>query len=71
MDRFNEDPSLRFQLDIPDMDVERGYRLWADTYDDFHNPLIAVEGPIIRRLILFHPAAHLTLRAGQVAMHAI
>jgi len=51
VDRFNEDPSLRFQLDIPDMDVERGYRLWADTYDDFHNPLIAVEGPIIRRLI--------------------
>jgi hypothetical protein len=39
VDRFNQDPSLRFQLDIPDMDVESGYRLWADTYDDFHNPL--------------------------------
>jgi len=50
-DRFSEDSSLRFQLDIPDMDVESGYGLWADTYDDFHNPLIAVEGPIVRQLI--------------------
>lgn len=49
--RFNEDPSLKFQLDIPDMDVENGYRLWAGTYDDFHNPLIAIEEPIVRRLI--------------------
>ena len=49
--RFSEDSSLRFQLDIPDMDVESGYGLWAYTYDDFHNPLIAVEGPIIRQLI--------------------
>jgi ubiquinone/menaquinone biosynthesis C-methylase UbiE len=49
--RFNEDQSLKFQLDIPNMDVESGFRLWADTYDDFHNPLIALEEPIIRRLI--------------------
>ena len=49
--RFNEDPSLKFQLDIPNMDVESGYRLWADTYDDLHNPLIAIEEPIVRRLI--------------------
>ena len=49
--RFSENSSLRFQLDIPDMDVESGYGLWADTCDDFHNPLIAVEGPIIRQLI--------------------
>ncbi len=49
--RFSEDPSLSFQLDIPDMDVESGYRLWADTYDDLHNPLIAIEEPIIRALI--------------------
>jgi SAM-dependent methyltransferase len=49
--RFSEDPSLNFQLDIPDMDVESGYRLWADTYDDFHNPLIVIEEPIIRALI--------------------
>ena len=49
--RFNDDPSLKFQLDIPNMDVESGYRLWADTYDDLHNPLISVEEPIIRRLI--------------------
>jgi len=49
--RFSEDPSLKFQLDIPNMDVESGYRLWADTYDDLHNPLIAIEEPIIRRLI--------------------
>jgi ubiquinone/menaquinone biosynthesis C-methylase UbiE len=49
--RFEEDPTLRFQLDIPNMDVESGYRLWADTYDDFHNPLISVEEPIMRGLI--------------------
>src|SRR5215469_17041472 len=49
--RFSENSSLRFQLDIPNMDVESGYGLWADTCDDFHNPLIAVEGPIIRQLI--------------------
>jgi len=49
--RFNEEPSLKFQLDIPDMDVAGGYRLWADTYDDLHNPLIAIEQPIIQRLL--------------------
>jgi ubiquinone/menaquinone biosynthesis C-methylase UbiE len=49
--RFNDDPSLSFQLDIPDMDVESGYRLWADTYDDFNNPLISIEEPMIRQLI--------------------
>ena len=49
--RFHEDPSLRFLLDIPNMDVESGYRLWADTYDDFHNPLIAIEEPLIRELV--------------------
>ena len=49
--RFNDDPALKFQLDIPDMDVSSGYRLWADTYDDFHNPLIAIEEPIIRKLV--------------------
>jgi ubiquinone/menaquinone biosynthesis C-methylase UbiE len=49
--RFNEEPSLKFQLDIPDMDVTSGYRLWADTYDDFHNPLIALEQPLIQRLL--------------------
>jgi ubiquinone/menaquinone biosynthesis C-methylase UbiE len=49
--RFAEDPSLKFQLDIPHMDVESGYHLWADTYDDFHNPLISVEEPIIRRMV--------------------
>jgi ubiquinone/menaquinone biosynthesis C-methylase UbiE len=49
--RFKDDPSLHFQLDIPDMNVESGYRLWANTYEDLHNPLIAVEEPIIRALI--------------------
>ncbi|HYK65034.1 MAG TPA: methyltransferase domain-containing protein [Patescibacteria group bacterium] len=49
--RFAEDPSLSFQLDIPNMDVESGYQLWADTYDDLHNPLISVEEPIICRLL--------------------
>jgi ubiquinone/menaquinone biosynthesis C-methylase UbiE len=49
--RFSEDPTLRFQLDIPDMDVPSGYRLWADTYDDFHNPLIEIEEPIVRRML--------------------
>jgi ubiquinone/menaquinone biosynthesis C-methylase UbiE len=49
--RLAEDATLKFQLDIPNMDVESGYRLWAETYDDFHNPLISIEEPIIRRLI--------------------
>lgn len=49
--RFDEDQALKFQLEIPNMDAESGYRLWADTYDDLHNPLISVEEPIIRRLI--------------------
>jgi ubiquinone/menaquinone biosynthesis C-methylase UbiE len=38
-------------LDIPDMEVESGYELWAHTYDDFHNPLIAAEQPAIERLL--------------------
>lgn len=53
--RFSEDQSLKFQLDIPNMDVETGYRLWADTYDDLHNPLISVEEPIVRRMIASIP----------------
>jgi hypothetical protein len=71
VDRFNEDPSLRFQLDIPGMDVESGYRLWADTYDDLRNPLIAVEGPIIRQLIdRIPPGRALDAACGLVAMRA-
>jgi ubiquinone/menaquinone biosynthesis C-methylase UbiE len=54
--RFTEDPSLNFQLDIPDMEVESGYALWADTYDNFPNPLINVEEPIIRALLERVPA---------------
>lgn len=54
--RFTEDPSLNFQLDIPDMEVESGYALWADTYDNFPNPLINVEEPIIRALLERMPA---------------
>lgn len=54
--RFTEDPSLNFQLDIPDMEVESGYALWADTYDNFANPLINVEEPIIRALLERIPA---------------
>jgi len=49
--RFSEEPALKFQLDIPDLDVMSGYRLWADTYDDLHNPLIAIEQPIIQKMI--------------------
>ncbi|HSR57186.1 MAG TPA: class I SAM-dependent methyltransferase [Candidatus Binataceae bacterium] len=54
--RLTEDPSLNFQLDIPDMEVESGYALWADTYDNFPNPLINVEEPIIRALLERMPA---------------
>jgi ubiquinone/menaquinone biosynthesis C-methylase UbiE len=56
VNRFHEESSLKFQLDIPNMDVEDGYRLWADTYDDFHNPLITIEEPIIEHLIDSIPA---------------
>ena len=63
--RFYDDASLKFQLDVPNMDVESGYRLWAGTYDDFHNPLISVEQPIISRLIdSIHPGRALDAACG-------
>jgi ubiquinone/menaquinone biosynthesis C-methylase UbiE len=48
---FAEDAALRFELDIPDMEAGSGYELWADTYDDLHNPLIAIEQPEIDRIL--------------------
>lgn len=42
---------LHFEIDIPDMEVRSGYELWAETYDDLHNPLIAVEEPVIDRVL--------------------
>jgi ubiquinone/menaquinone biosynthesis C-methylase UbiE len=48
---YSADAALRFELDIPDMAAESGYELWADTYDDLHNPLIIIEQPAIERLL--------------------
>ncbi len=31
--------------------TQEGYRLWADHYDDYPNPLIAVEAPIVEQLL--------------------
>ena len=53
---YAADAALRFELDIPDMAAESGYELWADTYDDLHNPLIAIEQPTIERLLGDIPA---------------
>jgi SAM-dependent methyltransferase len=49
--RFSDDPALGFVLDIPDMEVRSGYGAWAETYDNLPNPLIAIEEPIIQRLL--------------------
>ena len=48
---YSANAALQFELDIPDMAAESGYELWADTYDDLHNPLIAIEQPAIERLL--------------------
>lgn len=48
---YTAEAALRFELDIPDMAAESGYELWAHTYDDLHNPLIAIEQPAIERLL--------------------
>ena len=44
-------PPLSAELDVPVLDVESGYALWAGTYDDGGNPLIAIEEPVMRGLI--------------------
>ena len=54
--RFSEDRSLQFQLDISDLGVTDGYRMWADTYDDLRNPLINIERPAIEPLLARIPA---------------
>ena len=38
-------------LDVPELDVRRGYAAWSTTYDRPGNPLLVVEQPVVWRII--------------------
>ena len=60
-------PPLSAELDVPVLDVESGYALWAGTYDGGGNPLIAIEEPVMRGLIDELPTGHDGQRRLQLA----
>lgn len=43
---------------VGEIDTVTGYRLWSKTYDQPGNPLIAVDEPIVRRILANLPTAH-------------
>lgn len=49
-DRLNEDPYER-RRDLPEYGVGAGYAEWADSYDDPGNDAVAIEQPVVRRLL--------------------
>lgn len=58
----------------PIVGVERtvihGYGEWATTYDDYDNPVILAEDPVVRRLIASHPAGKALDAACGTGRHA-
>lgn len=40
-----------YEIEMEELDVEEGYRLWAETYDSRPNPLVDIEEPIVRAMI--------------------
>ncbi len=57
-------------VDVPEKDVEHGYREWASTYDGLPNPLIFVEEPAVRALIDALPAGDAVDAACGTGRHA-
>lgn len=50
-----EGPPYAMRRDLPPTDVDSGYTIWAETYDppseDDYDPIIQLEGPVVRGLI--------------------
>jgi len=47
----HEEPLLRLEVPLPEVDATTGYASWAGTYDVLPNPLIRVEEPAVRRFL--------------------
>ncbi len=45
------EPALADTRHLPSTDPQIGYAVWAQTYDDRHNPLIAIEEPPMRTVL--------------------
>lgn len=50
-DKLSEGGWAYDEVEIEELDVDAGYRLWADTYDTSPNPLIDLEEPVVRSII--------------------
>jgi SAM-dependent methyltransferase len=46
-----DNPQFAYHVKADAISTERGYAVWASTYDDEGNPLIAVEEPVVRRFL--------------------
>lgn len=51
IDRLKDEGWANQEVEIEEFDAEAGYRLWAETYDEPGNPLLAVEEPVVRSMI--------------------
>src|SRR5215831_8339044 len=54
LDTLN-DPKA-FGVDVPELDVDRGYDAWASSYDAIDNALIRAEEPLVKEAIAAFPA---------------
>jgi SAM-dependent methyltransferase len=51
----DQEPLLALELPVPEVDAVTGYGSWAATYDVLPNPLIALEEPVVQRLLADAP----------------
>jgi hypothetical protein len=58
-------------LPATELDAEAGYALWSTVYDAPGNPLIAVEEPIVRRLLDRAPAGRALDAACGTGRHLV
>lgn len=50
-EKLKEEGWADYEVEIDEFDIDAGYRLWAETYDGFPNPLVDLEEPVIRSMI--------------------
>ena len=66
----DDEPLLKLQLPVPEVDAVTGYASWADTYDVLPNPLIRVEEPAVQELLADAPPGRALDAACGTGRHA-
>ena len=65
-----EEDSFAAGMEVPELDAQRGYAAWSETYDRPGNPLISVEAPAVVKLLRESPPGRAVDAACGTGRHA-